>query len=196
MRRINVLPLLLAMLLILSACAVPETVPTEAPTAAIVTEAPTEQPTEAPTEPPTLPPTEPPTEAPTEPPEPDVIRITMENWEEYFELRETEQIYISESCGVINRVFGYGVFLKEEFQDRFAGGSDVLFELEYNLAWVRVMGDLAGDSYMLTGLTSDADRKTLQTQLTDFRGTTNVSEESDFFGQVAAEFAFDSEFGA
>lgn len=128
--------------------------------------------------------------------EPVAVQITMDNWQEYFELRETEQVYQSESCDVINRVFGYGVFLKDAYTDRLAEGSDVAFELEYNLVWRRVLGDLAGDSYSIHHATSDEQKKTQQAQLVDFRGRTDISEESDFFGSVAVEFAFDSEFSA
>ena len=184
MKKINIFTLLLIMLLILSGCAVREGTPTEAPAAAVVTEAPTVAPTEVPTE------------APTEPPQPVAIEITLENWEEYFELRETEQVYISESCSVINRVFGYGVFLKEEYADRFVNESDVSFDLEYNVAWARVMGDLTADNYLIMGAQSNEERKMQTAGLTDFRLADNMSEESDFYNQIAAEFAFDSEFGA
>ena len=192
MKRINIFALLLATALILTGCGMNPPAATEAPAAAVVTEAPTE----APTLPPTEPPTEPPTLPPTEPPQPEEIAITLENWQEYFEMRETEQVYISETCSVTNRVFGYGVFLKEEYADRFAEGSQVSFELEYNVAWARVMGDLTADNYMIMGAQSNPDRKLQSAQLSDFRLVENMSEESDFYGQVAAEFAFDSEFGA
>ena len=192
MKRINIFALLLATALILTGCGMNPPAATEAPAAAVVTEAPTE----APTLPPTEPPTEPPTLPPTEPPQPEEIAITLENWQEYFEMRETEQVYISETCSVTNRVFGYGVFLKEEYADRFAEGSQVSFELEYNVAWARVMGDLTADNYMIMGTQSNLDRKLQSAQLSDFRLVENMSEESDFYGQVAAEFAFDSEFGA
>lgn len=191
MKRINIFILLLAVLLIASGCGAQEPVPTQAPAAAVA-EAPTRMPTEPPTEAPTEPPTEPPTEAP----QPVPVEITLENWEEYFELRETEQVYISETCAVINRVFGYGVFLKEEYADRFAEGSEVFFDLEYNLAWTRVMGDLTADNYLMMGTQTDGERKMLTAGLTDFRLAENMSEESDFYNQVAAEFAFDSEFSA
>jgi len=184
MKRINIFALLLAMVLILTGCGMDQPAATEAPAAAVVTEAPTEAPT--------LPPTEPPTEAS----QPVPVEITMENWEEYFELRETEQVYISETCSVINRVFGYGVFLKEEYTDRFAEGSQVAFDLEYNLAWTRVMGDLTADNYLMMGTQTDGERKMLTAGLTDYRIAGNMSEVSDFYGQVAAEFAFDSEFSA
>lgn len=191
MKRINIFILLLAVLLIVSGCGVQEPVPTQAPALAA-----TEAPTQVPTEPPTEAPTELPTEPPTEAPQPVPVEITMENWEEYFELRETEQVYISETCAVINRVFGYGVFLKEEYADRFAEGSDVAFDLEYNLAWTRVMGDLTADNYLMMGSQTDGVRKMQTAGLTDFRIVDNMSEESDFYNQVAAEFAFDSEFSA
>ena len=183
MKRINIFVLLLAAVLILTVCGMQEPVATQPPAIA-VTEAPTQMPTQ------------PPTDAPTEAPQPVPVEITMENWEEYFVLRETEQVHISESCSVINRIFGYGVFLKEEYVDRLAEGSDVSFELEYNLVWRRVMGDLTGDSYMLQSAQTDPDRKTLTAQLTDFRGNPAVAEESDFYNSVAVEFAFDAEFGA
>ena len=183
MKRINIFILLLAAVLILTGCGVQEPVATQPPAIA-VTEAPTPVTTQ------------PPTEAPTEAPQPVPVAITMENWEEYFELRDTEQVHISESCSVINRIFGYGVFLKEEYVDRLAEGSDVSFELEYNLVWRRVMGDLTGDSYMLQSAQTDPDRKTQTAQLTDFRGNPAVAEESDFYNSVAVEFAFDAEFGA
>ena len=183
MKRINIFVMLLAAVLILTGCGMQEPVATQPPAIA-VTEAPTQMPTQ------------PPTDAPTEAPQPVPVEITMENWEEYFELRDTEQVHISESCSVINRVFGYGVFLKEEYVDRLAEGSDVSFELEYNLVWRRVMGDLTGDSYMLQSAQTDPDRKTQTAQLTDFRGNPAVAEESDFYNSVAVEFEFDAEFGA
>ena len=183
MKRINIFVLLLAAVLILTGCGMQEPVATQPPAIA-VTEAPTQMPTQ------------PPTDAPTEAPQPVPVEITMENWEEYFVLRETEQVHISESCSVINRIFGYGVFLKEEYVDRLAEGSDVSFELEYNLVWRRVMGDLTGDSYMLQSAQTDPDRKTQTAQLTDFRGNPAVAEESDFYNSVAVEFEFDAEFGA
>ena len=187
MKRINIFALLLAMALVLTGCGTDQPAATEAPAAVV---------TEAPTLPPAEPPAEPPTEPPTELPQPVEITITEENWQEFFELRETEQVYVSQTCAVINRVFGYGVFLKEAYADRFAEGSRVSFELEYNVAWARVMGDLTADNYLITGTQSDLARKTQTAELADFRLVDNMSEESDFYGQVAAEFAFDSEFGA
>ena len=184
MKRINIFALMLSMVLILTGCGTDRPAATEAPAAAVVTEAPTEAPTL------------PPTELPAELPLPEEITITLENWQEFFELRETEQVYICPTCAVTNRVFGYGVFLKEEYADRFAEGSQVSFELEYNVAWARVMGDLTADNYLITGTQSDSNRKLQTAQLSDFRLMENMSEESDFYGQVAAEFAFDSEFGA
>lgn len=124
------------------------------------------------------------------------VEITLDNWQEYFELRQTEQVYVSESCGVTNRVFGYGVFLKEEFLPLLAPGSDISFELQYEVVWKRVMGDLTGDSYMIIGSVNEVHPKTQLAQMTDFRENAEIPEDSDFYGQVAVEFAYDSEFGA
>jgi len=174
MRKSKYMILFLALVLALTACAVPETAPTEMINEETVIPA---------------------TEA-AEQKEPIALEITMDNWEEYFELRSTEQVYINDSCAVTNRVFGYGVFLKEEYADRLAEDSDVSFELEYSVVWRRIMGDLTGDSYLVQDAMADSGRSTQLAQLTDFRGRPEVPEESDFYGTVAAEFAYDSEFGA
>lgn len=173
MKKVMIMLLALAMLLSMAACAAPETSPSESVTIPIVAE----------------------TEAPRKP-EPAAVEITMDNWQDYFELRDTEQVYINDACSVVNRVFGYGVFLKEEYVPRLAEGSDVSFELEYKVVWRRVMGDLNGDSYLIQGALADSDRKTQTAKLTDFRGRTDIAEDSDFYNSVAVEFAFDSEFGA
>lgn len=166
---------ILALALMLTACAVPESAPgATVPGEVVVETVPLE----------------------TVPPDPVAVEITMENWEEYFELRSTEQVYLNDSCSVINRVFGYGVFLKEEYADRLAEGSDVSFELEYDVVWRRVMGDLTGDSYLIQSPMAEINRQTQTAGLTDFRGKTDISEESDFYNSIAVEFEFDSEFGA
>ena len=193
MKKQTTIIIALLLVFLLTACAVQAPAPTEADVLFNATEtSPAE--TEAPTE--AL--TEAPTEAPTEPPLPEIIpvEISLENWENYFELRQTEQVYVSESCGVTNRVFGYGIFLKEEFLPLLAPGSDVSFELQYDVAWKRVLGDVTSDSYMIIGSVNEVHPKTQTASLSDFRGNPEIPEESDFFGQVAVEYAYDSEFGA
>ena len=198
MKKQNVIIMALLLVFLLTACAVQSPTPTEADILFNATEtSPTETEIQiSATE--TEAPTEASTEAPTEPPLPEVIpvEITLENWENYFELRQTEQVYVSESCGVTNRVFGYGIFLKEEFLPLLAPDSDVSFELQYDVAWKRVLGDVTSDSYMIIGSVNEVHPKTQTASLTDFRGNEEIPEESDFYKQVAVEYAYDSEFGA
>lgn len=184
MKKQNAILAVLMLLLVLTACAVPEAAPVETEILFTATET---SPTEAELQ----------TSA-TEPAPPAVlpVEITLDNWQEYFELRQTEQVYVSQSCAVTNRVFGYGVFLKEEFLSRLAPGSDVSFELQYDVSWKRVLGDVTSDSYMIIGSVNETLPKTQSASLADFRGNAEIPEESDFYGQAAAEFAYDSEFGA
>lgn len=194
MKKQNAIIMALLLVFLLTACAVQSPAPTEADVLFTATEtSPAETDIQiSATE------TEAPTEAPTEPPLPEAtpVEISLENWENYFELRQTEQVYVSESCGVTNRVFGYGIFLKEEFLPLLAPDSDVSFELQYDVAWKRVLGDVTSDSYMIIGSVNEVHPKTQTASLTDFRSNPEIPEESDFFGQVAVEYAYDSEFGA
>lgn len=196
MKKQKTIIIALILVFLLTACAAPETAPTETEVLFTATEtspAETEIQLSAPE---TVPPE---TEAPATEPAPQEIipvEITLDNWQDYFELRQTEQISVSESCGVTNRVFGYGIFLKEEFLPQLAPGSDVSFELQYEVAWKRILGDVNSDSYMIIGSVNETLPKTQTASLADFRGNAEIPEESDFYGQVAVEFAYDSEFGA
>lgn len=175
----------LMLIFLLTACAAAEPTPSETEILVTATET-------VPAESATVPP-----ETETSVPQKIVpVEITLDNWQEYFELRQTEQVYVSQTCAVTNRVFGYGVFLKEEFLPLLAPDSDVSFELQYDVVWKRVMGDLASDSYAVIGSLTEAIPKTQVARLADFRENAEVPEDSDFYGQAAAEFAFDSEFGA
>lgn len=183
MMKHKMLVMALLLVFLLTGCAAPESTPGETEILFTATEAPP-----AATE-----------TAPVTEPAPQIItpvEITLDNWQEYFELRQTEQVYMNESCAVSNRVFGYGVFLKDEFVPLLAPGSDVSFELQYELVWRRVMGDLNGNSYLIQDINNEHTLKTQTAGMTDFRGDPSISEESDFYNRVAVEFAFDSEFGA
>jgi len=196
MKKRTTIIIALMLVFLLTACAVPEATPGETEVLFTATET---SPAESEIQISATEPTPPETETPAAQPAPQEVipvEITLDNWQDYFELRQTEQIYVSESCGVINRIFGYGVFLKEEFLPLLASESNVSFELQYEVAWKRVMGDLTGDSYMIIGSVNEVLPKTQTALLADFRENAEIPEESDFYGQVAAEFAYDSEFGA
>lgn len=78
---------------------------------------------------------------------PDVIEITMENYEEYFELRESIELYANEFDEVEAYYIGYGLFLKDEYVSRLANLQDVSFELEADQEFRVVELDEATGAY-------------------------------------------------
>lgn len=74
---------------------------------------------------------------------PMAVEITLDNWQEYFELQEVNEISVNE-FGDISSVYPtIGIFLKEEYADRLAdgyGAVDVTFELSYDEALFEVLG--------------------------------------------------------
>lgn len=72
------------------------------------------------------------------------VEITMDNWEEYFELRQVKNIGVNEFGEVTYSAPGYGVFLKEEYYDLLKEPS-VDFEVTYDEACFQVTG-YEGDS--------------------------------------------------
>lgn len=71
------------------------------------------------------------------------IEITMENWEEYFELREANNVYINQFGDTESNLPGYGIFLKEELYDRVKNTYDAInvdFEITYDEVCCKVLG--------------------------------------------------------
>jgi len=71
--------------------------------------------------------------------EPKEVQITLDNWDEYFELREADNVMYNEFGDVTYNSPGYGVFLKEAFYTRFAS-ADVDFEMTYDEACYKIIG--------------------------------------------------------
>lgn len=89
---------------------------------------------------------------------PQTVEITTENWETYFELRETFEGYLGEFGEYAYRMPTYAMFLKDEYYDLLTeGGANVDFEISYDQVSYRVDdydGDvekgLLTDDYVLT----------------------------------------------
>ena len=157
----------LALCLSLCACGAEPAVPTEATT---VPEAVTEAPAETVTE------------AVTQAAAPETVEITLENWEEYFELRPAADVWVdgeNQSWSL-----GYGLFLREEFLPRFREGN-VNFELEYDLEQREFTGDAETLTWTL-GELLEPDRELLPGAKTfgleDFRSAGDLP---GFAGSVA-----------
>ncbi len=68
---------------------------------------------------------------------PQPVEITMENWSEYFELRETPNVHINDFGEIVGRDHSYGIFLKDEYYNRLADNYEAVnvnFELTYDEA--------------------------------------------------------------
>ena len=106
--------------------------------------------------------------------------ITMDNWQDFFELRETRELVGYESGDEWE--FGLGLFLKDGYE--FQSGQ-VNFELEYQLEQ-RAFSEESGEpgNPAETGHTPEPRAKTFA--LTDYRGNPDIAEDSPFYGAVAA----------
>ena len=80
---------------------------------------------------------------------PEVIELTMDNWQEYFELRECFDLYTNNFGEMENFNIGYGLFLKEEYISRLENITEVSFEIEADRALYAVNVDEATGDYTL-----------------------------------------------
>ena len=111
------------------------------------------------------------------------VTITMDNWEQYFELRPTTDVYVDESGKVQNWSFCYGVFLREEYD--YVSGS-VNFEVEYRTEQHPFSGDRKTGEYTLGEATGTSENPRAVTfALEDSRRDPNTDPQSGFFDAVA-----------
>lgn len=130
------------------------------------------------------------------------IEITMDNWQEYFELKEVNNVYVNEFGEVSSVCPSIGIFLKEEYYSRLPDNywdMELSFELIYDEASYKVL-NCTPDEYdynfdgnyeiepvnppqwwkMETGCTVIGN-------VYDQRNTTHLSEQSPYFKTVSAE---------
>ncbi len=73
------------------------------------------------------------------------VEITMDNWADYFEIRETNYVYSNAFQEIEHMGFGFGVFLKDEFAEKLVdtySSVDVSFKVAYD----EVMHEATGSS--------------------------------------------------
>ena len=123
------------------------------------------------------------------------IEITMDNWQEYFELREAQLITLTSAGEIYNREFGQGVFLKPEYAEMLAE-AEVSFDLFADQVRYQVYGDITTDNYVIRKDTLHKEgEQTLTETVQDFRTREKIAEDSDFHNAVAAWFTLSDEFG-
>lgn len=127
------------------------------------------------------------------------VEITLENWQDYFEMRETQWVQVNENGSIILREFGYGVFLKDEYKEQLAEEDpvDVSFEMEVDSVRYQVYGDLTTDNFIIREDTlHNEGKKILTAPVQDLRGSTLLEPGSEMHDAVAAFFMLEGEFGA
>ena len=78
---------------------------------------------------------------------PEIIELTLDNWQDYFELREAIDLYSNEFGELQHFSIGYGLFLKDEFIPRLKNLENVSFELEAERFFRTVEVDEASGAY-------------------------------------------------
>ncbi len=82
------------------------------------------------------------------------IAVTMDNWETYFELKETTTAQTN-GFGEIEYIsYGCALFLREEYQEKLAreyDGVNVSFKVSYDESLCEVSGDFPNGDYTLVG---------------------------------------------
>jgi len=127
---------------------------------------------------------------------PIVVEITMDNWQEYFELREVEDVQENTFGEAEYRQPGYAVFLKDEYVERLVtdyNAKPIGFELQYDECMYMITGDFLSGEYELTEgkpwWQSDplGQGLTATTEVWD-RRTGVYSETSDLYNSVSGFF--------
>lgn len=129
------------------------------------------------------------------------IEITLDNWQEYFELKEVNSIRTNAFGEVSSVQPSIGIFLKEEYYSRLMDGyytTDLSFELTYDEALYKVLNCDANDfNYDLAGqyereLVAGNNGWTLQTgctaiaQIIDYRNGDWIPEQSPYYHTLSA----------
>ncbi len=134
------------------------------------------------------------------------VELTMDNWTEYFELREAANMYFNQFGELESAQNSYGIFLKDEYMDKISLQSfftnEIAFKISYDTeayavpvsdyeeAWKTVfdINELEKtdppyyfDNFEETGLTTTA-------SVWDYRNHTDLNEKSPYYKSVAAEF--------
>lgn len=129
------------------------------------------------------------------------VEISMDNWQEYFEIRRADDVSFNSFGEPENRAACHGLFLKDEYAQMLAqdyGESvDISVEVQYDEAWFQPSGDFIRGNYEL--IPSDPPRwhSAPETGLTDVASVYDdrawgeeEENKDDFTGTVAAHITY------
>ncbi|MBQ2854397.1 MAG: hypothetical protein IJE81_02870 [Oscillospiraceae bacterium] len=123
------------------------------------------------------------------------VEITLDNWQDYFELREAQRLILTSTGEIYNREFGQGVFLKPEYVQVLAE-ADVSFDLFADQVRYQVYGDITTDNFVIREDTLHIEgQQTMTETVQDFRLDEKIAAGTDMHNAVAAWFTLSEEFG-
>lgn len=123
---------------------------------------------------------------------PKTVEITMENWEEYFELREIRLTYLNDFDEIDSIGFGYGIYLKEEYVEKLYTGYEavsVAFKMEYDWCSRRVTNPTQ-DDYVMGNVVWTPEHESSTSQVFDYRYSEYIGVEQPEYNAVCATFGY------
>lgn len=114
----------------------------------------------------------------------DEIEITMDNWEQYFELRQALNLATDDFGDPVHYEICYTVFLKDEYVEKYIS-SDISFKVQYTNMLYDVDGDLLSGDYTLAN-GSEFEQAISTSTLEDRRNSDYYSGISDLKDSISA----------
>lgn len=117
----------------------------------------------------------------------EVVEITEENWERYFVFRLSSDKNYDQYGDVSSNNLSYGLFLRDEYVDRYYSSEDMSIELTYNSVTYAMEGDRKSEEIRLGEPESISDiTHELEVRLEDRRMEENTKTQvSDYNGTVS-----------
>lgn len=122
---------------------------------------------------------------------PKEVEITLENWEQYFELKHCRSLVYDQFGEPYAAAFNYVLYMKEEYIDKLAGGNqafhNLVFKLEYDQNH-RYVTNVTSDDYEVGDVLYSNECQTTTTSIHDYRGNSIGSTYNVLAKSVCGEF--------
>lgn len=115
---------------------------------------------------------------------PEEIEITLDNWQNYFEIRPANRTECDAFGTIIHYVYGYAFFLKDEYMDRVASISDIAFKVNAAFEYRQVEWDT--QQLIEGGKIGETEVAEVVATIADYRDNTISQGHSDLDGYIAA----------
>lgn len=120
------------------------------------------------------------------------VEITMENWEQYFELKHVRSLLYDQFGEPTAAAFNYAIYLKEEYVEKLAGGDqglhDLVFKLEFDQTH-RYVTNVTSDDYVVGDIQFSNESQTNTATIHDYRGNSSMSTRGVLAESVCGEFS-------